>query len=128
MADSSHAKKQLNWASEVEFEALVSMMVEADYNYFKRHDFQALHKLNLLPDGTGWVTSWENSALGEILSKLNIDVVSQRLTPFQGVIFQANIMLVRFGYYTIFCATGWPSITFMAIPALHLNSNRCLRN
>ena len=36
MADSSHAKKQLNWASEVEFEDLVSMMVEADYNYFKR--------------------------------------------------------------------------------------------
>ena len=36
MADSSHAKKQLNWASKVEFEDLVSMMVEADYNYFKR--------------------------------------------------------------------------------------------
>ena len=31
MADSSHARKQLNWASEVEFEDLVSMMVEADY-------------------------------------------------------------------------------------------------
>ena len=61
--------------------------------------FKPYTRLNLLPDGTGWVTSWENRALGEILSKLNIDVVSRRLTPFQVCYLPSKYYAVRFGYY-----------------------------
>jgi glycosyltransferase involved in cell wall biosynthesis len=61
--------------------------------------FKPYTRVNLLPDGSRWVTSWENRALGEILRKLNIDVVSRRLTPFQVCYLPSKYYAVSRGFY-----------------------------
>ena len=61
--------------------------------------FKPYTRLNLLPDRSGWVTSWENRALSEILRKLNIDIVSRRLTPFQVCYLPSKYYAVSVGYY-----------------------------
>jgi glycosyltransferase involved in cell wall biosynthesis len=46
-------------------------------------NFKSYSEVNLLPDKTGWVTSLENKALGNILKKLEIKTTSKNLCSFQ---------------------------------------------
>jgi len=58
-------------------------------------NFGQYSKVNLLKDNSGWVTSLENKALGKTLTKLNIEVISKKVTTFQACYFPDKYAAVK---------------------------------